>query len=150
MSAIFEKTFHVGWGNVDFNGHLANTSFLDLAVDVRMFYFAENGFSVKEFQHRGFGPVVLKDEIEYFKELYMLDKVRITFQSVGLSEDVSRFKIRNEFFREDGRMSARLTTTGGWIDFARRKLIVPPPELADVMKSLTRTDDFEIFESSIK
>jgi len=150
MSSIFEKTFHVGWGNVDFNGHLANTSFLDLAVDVRMFYFAENGFSVKEFQRRGFGPVVLKDEIEYFKELYMLDKVRITFQSVGLSEDVSRFKIRNEFFREDGKMSARLTTTGGWIDFARRKLIVPPPELVNVMKSLTRTEDFEVLESSIK
>lgn len=150
MSAVFEKTFHVGWGNVDFNGHLANTSFLDLAVDVRMFYFAENGFSVKEFQRRGFGPVVLKDEIEYFKELYMLDKVRITFQSVGLSEDVSRFKIRNEFFREDGKRSARLTTTGGWIDFTKRKLIVPPKELANAMKSLTRTDDFEVFESSIK
>jgi acyl-CoA thioester hydrolase len=40
MSQIFEKTFHVGWGNVDFNGHLGNTSFLDLAVDVRMFFFA--------------------------------------------------------------------------------------------------------------
>src|SRR5215212_2422312 len=150
MENVFEKTFHVGWGNVDFNGHLANTSFLDLAVDVRMFYFAENGFPVKEFQRRGFGPVVLKDEIEYYKELYMLDKVRITFQGAGLSEDVSRFKIRNEFFREDGKLSARLTTTGGWIDFARRKLVVPPPELAKVMKNLSRTDDFEVFESSIK
>jgi acyl-CoA thioester hydrolase len=150
MSEIFEKTFHVGWGNVDFNGHLANTSFLDLAVDVRMFYFAENGFPVKEFQRRGFGPVVLKDEIEYYKELYMLDKVRITFQGAGLSEDVSRFKIRNEFFREDGKRSARLTTTGGWIDFSKRKLIAPPEELADVMRSLSRTEDFEVFESSIK
>lgn len=150
MSAVFEKTFHVGWGNVDFNGHLANTSFLDLAVDVRMFYFAENGFPVKEFQRRGFGPVVLKDEIEYFKELYMLDKVRITFQGAGLSEDVSRFKIRNEFFREDGRLSARLTSTGGWIDFARRKLVAPPQELADVMRRLSRTDDFEVFQSSVK
>jgi acyl-CoA thioester hydrolase len=150
MSAVFEKTFHVGWGNVDFNGHLANTSFLDLAVDVRMFYFAENGFSVREFQRLGFGPVVLKDEIEYFKELYMLDKVRITFQGAGLSEDASRFKIRNEFFREDGRLSARLTTTGGWIDFARRKLIVPPAELADAMRNLAGIEDFEVLPSIVK
>ena len=151
MNEVFEKTFHVGWGNVDFNGHLANTSFLDLAVDVRMFYFAENGFPVKEFQRLGFGPVVLKDEIEYFKELYMLEKVRITFQGAGLSKDASRFKIRNEFFRaQDGRLSARLTTTGGWIDFAKRKLIAPPQELADVMRSLSRTDDFEVFQSSLK
>ena len=60
MSQIFEKTFHVGWANVDFNGHLGNTSFMDLAVDVRMFYFAENGFPIQEFQRQRFGPVSQK------------------------------------------------------------------------------------------
>ncbi len=150
MSQIFEKTFHVGWANVDFNGHLGNTSFMDLAVDVRMFFFAENGFPIQEFQRQRFGPVILKDEIEYYKEMYLLDKIRITFQGAGLSEDASRFKIRNEFFREDGKLAARLNTTGGWLSFEKRKLIVPPKELADAMKSLARTDDFEFFESSIK
>ncbi len=150
MSQVFEKTFHVGWANVDFNGHLGNTSFMDLAVDVRMFFFAENGFSVQEFQRRRFGPVILKDEIEYYKEMYLLDKIRITFQGAGLSEDVSRFKIRNEFFREDGRLAARLDTTGGWLSFESRKLIVPPLELAEAMRSLVRTDNFEVMKSSIK
>jgi acyl-CoA thioester hydrolase len=150
MAEIFEKTFHVGWGNVDFNGHLGNTSFLDLAVDVRMFFFAENGFPVQEFQRQKFGPVILKDEIEYFKEMYLLDKIRITFQGAGLSDDASRFRIRNEFFREDGRMSARLTTNGGWLGFETRKLIVPPSELADVMKKLARTENFEALPSIAK
>lgn len=150
MSEIFEKTFHVGWANVDFNGHLGNTSFMDLAVDVRMFFFAENGFSPKEFQRQRFGPVILKDEIEYYKEMYLLDKIRITFQGAGISDDASRFKIRNEFFREDGKLAARLNTTGGWLSFEKRKLIVPPTELADAMRSLVRTDDFEVLGSSIK
>lgn len=150
MSRIFEKTFHVGWGNVDFNGHLGNTSYLDLAVDVRMFFFAENGFPVQEFQRQRFGPVILKDEIEYFKEMYLLDKIRITFEGAGLSEDASRFRIRNEFFREDGRLSARLTTTGGWLSFETRKLVVPPKELTEVMKSLARTEDFEALPSIVK
>ena len=150
MSEIFEKTFHVGWGNVDFNGHLANTAFLDLAVDVRMFFFAENGFSIREFQRRRFGPVVLKDEVEYYKEMYMLDKIRITFQIAGFNEDVSRFRIRNEFFREDGKISARLTTTGGWLSFEKRKLIIPPKELAAAMKALVKTDDFEEIRSKVK
>jgi acyl-CoA thioester hydrolase len=150
MSRIFEKTFHVGWANVDFNGHLGNTSFMDLAVDVRMFFFAENGFSVQEFQRQRFGPVILKDEIEYYKELYLLDKIRITFQGAGISEDASRFKIRNEFFREDGKLAARLNTTGGWLSFETRKLMVPPEKLAEAMRSLVRTEDFEVFRSSIK
>jgi acyl-CoA thioester hydrolase len=150
MSRIYEKTFHVGWANVDFNGHLGNTSFLDLAVDVRMFFFAENGFPVHEFQRLRFGPVIMKDEITYFKEMYMLDKIRITFQGAGMSEDATRFRIRNDFFREDGRLAASLTTNGGWLSFETRKLIVPPKNLADAMRSLVRTDDFEVLPSSIK
>ena len=150
MEKVFEKTFHVGWANVDFNGHLGNTSYLNLAVDVRMFFFAENGFPIQEFQRQRFGPVILKDEISYFKEMYMLDKIRITFLGAGISEDASKFRIRNEFFREDGKLAARLTTTGGWLSLETRKLIVPPPNLADVMKSLARTDDFEVLQSIIK
>jgi acyl-CoA thioester hydrolase len=150
MSRIYEKTFHVGWANVDFNGHLGNTSFLDLAVDVRMFFFAENGFPVSEFQRLRFGPVIMKDEITYFKEMYMLDKIRITFQGAGLSEDAMRFRIRNDFFREDGKLAASLTTTGGWLSFETRKLIVPPKKLANAMQNLARTEDFEIIQSSVK
>ena len=150
MSGIFEKTFHVGWAHVDFNGHLGNTSFLNLAVDVRMFFFAENGFPVSEFQRRRFGPVIMKDEITYFKEMYMLDKIRITFQSAGLSEDATRFRLRNDFFREDGKLAASLTTIGGWLGFDTRKLVVPPKKLANAMKNLARTEDFEVLRSSIK
>jgi acyl-CoA thioester hydrolase len=150
MNEVFEKTFHVGWAQVDFNGHLGNTSFLDLAVDVRMFFFTENGFPVHEFQRQKFGPVIMKDEITYFKEMYMLDKIRITFQSAGLSEDATRFRIRNDFFREDGKLAASLTTDGGWLSFETRKLIIPPKNLADAMRSLVRTDDFEVLQSSVK
>src|SRR5215204_3971923 len=150
MSRIFEKTFHVGWAHVDFNGHLGNTSFLDLAVDVRMFYFAENGFPVSEFQRLKFGPVIMKDEITYFKEMYMLDRIRITFQGAGLSEDATRFKLRNDFFREDGKLAASLTTAGGWLSLETRKLIVPPKQLVKAMQNLTRTDDFEAIRSSVE
>ena len=150
MSGIYEKTFHVGWAHIDFNGHLGNTSYMDLAVDVRMFYFAENGFPIEEFQRQRFGPVILKDEIEYFREFHLLDQIRITFMGAGMSEDASRFKIRNEFFREDGKLAARLTTTGGWLDLDKRKLIVPPDALADAMRSLARTDDFEGLTSSVR
>lgn len=150
MSEIYEKTFHVGWAHIDFNGHLGNTSYMDLAVDVRMFYFAENGFPIDEFQRQRFGPVILKDEVEYFREFHLLDKIRITFMGAGISEDASRFKIRNEFFRADGKLAARLSTTGGWLDLDKRKLIVPPESLADAMRRLARTDDFEVFASSVK
>ena len=54
---------------MDFNAHMRNTAYLDLSADVRMMYFAEHGFSMREFETLKIGPVILKDEIEYFREL---------------------------------------------------------------------------------
>ena len=150
MQTIFEKTFHVGWAHLDMNGHLANTSYIDLALDVRMFFFAEHGFPVEEFQRQRFGPVIFKDEMEYFREFRLLDPIRITFLAAGMSEDGSQFRLRNDIYREDGRPGARLTSQGGWLDLEKRKLRVPPAELVATMKSLAPADDFAILPTVIK
>ena len=38
----FSKTLYVGWGDLDANGHMRNTAYLDKAADVRMYYFADH------------------------------------------------------------------------------------------------------------
>lgn len=146
----FERTFHVGWGDLDSNSHMANTAYLDLCVDVRFMYFAEQGFSAQEFMRRRLGPVVLRDELDYYRELHLLDTVRINLLLVGISDDGSRFRIRNEFYRADGALAARVTTTGGWLDLAARRLVAPPAELAAVLGNLTRAEDYEDMPSSVK
>jgi acyl-CoA thioester hydrolase len=141
----FEKTFHVRWGDLDSNAHMANTAYLDMCVDVRMMFFAENGFPLREFERVRIGPVVLRDEIDYYRELRLLEPVRVTLALGGISEDASRFRLRNEFFREDGSLAARVTTLGGWLDLAARRLAVPPDSLAGVLRTLPRADEFEDF-----
>lgn len=150
MADLFTRTFHVGWGDLDSNGHMANTAYLDMAVDVRMMYFAEHGFPVQEFERQRFGPVVRKDEIEYFRELRLLEPVTVTFAIAGMSPDGSRFRIRNEFFRQDGQLSARLTSSGGWMSLEKRKLIAAAPGILAAFEALARTEDFEVLESSLK
>jgi acyl-CoA thioester hydrolase len=149
-ATAFEKTFHVGWADVDLNGHLRNTAFIDLAVDVRIFYFEANGFPVTEFHRRRFGPVMMRDEIDYRRELHMMEDIRIDLKLAGVSADVSRFRLRQDMFKSDGTLAARLFSTGGWLSFDTRKLIVPPPEVADMWAKLIRTEDFEELPSSIK
>ena len=83
--AGFAKTLYVGWGDLDANGHMRNTAYLDKAADVRMYYFAEHGFPSGEFARVGIGPVVRKDEIEYYRELRLLDPVIVTLQVDALS-----------------------------------------------------------------
>lgn len=139
----FSRTFHVRWGDMDFNAHMRNTSYLDTAVDVRLMYFAENGFPSSEFERLRLGPVVRRDELEYYREFHLLDPVTITLELAGISPDGSRFRLRNDFLRQDGTLAARLTSTGGWLDLAQRRLVVPPEAITDLLKALPRTQDYE-------
>jgi acyl-CoA thioester hydrolase len=139
---MYSKRMFAGWGDMDVNSHMRNTAFLDKAVDLRMMFFAEHGFPMQEFQRLKLGPVVMKDEVEYRKEVGLLQEITVTLAIAGHSADGSRFVMRNEFLRADGLLCARVTSSGGWLDLATRKLTAPPPALLAAMQSLPRTEDF--------
>lgn len=146
---MFERTLVAGWGDMDFNAHMRNTAYLDKSADVRMMYFAEHGFPMSEFARLQLGPVVMRDQIDYFRECRLLDEIRVTLALAGLSEDGSRMTLRNEFHR-DGLLCARVTSTVGWFDLRQRKLIVPPPELAALLRALDRSEDFAVLPGSAR
>jgi len=147
MAEIFSRTFHVRWGDMDFNAHMRNTAYLDTSADLRMIYFEAHGFSMREFERLKLGPVIVKDELEYFRELKLLESITVTMALAGLAGDASRFRIRNEFFRPDGKIAARVTSAGGWFDLQARKIVPPPQSLAAILHDLTRTADFAPIES---
>ena len=147
---MFEKRLVAGWGDMDFNSHMRNTAFLDKSADVRMMFFSENSFSMDEFIRRQIGPVIRKDELEYFKEICLLEELRVTLAIAGLAEDGSRFLMRNEFWRADETLAARVTSAGGWLDLAVRKLVAPPQGLLAALRALPHTQDFQRLSSSIK
>lgn len=144
---MFEHRVKASWGLMDFNGHLGNTAYLDLAADTRMLYFAANGFPPHEFARLRMGPVVRRDEVDYHREIHLLEDVRIDVSIAALAPDASRFRIRNRISRADGVLAARVTSAGGWLDLAARKLVVPPDALREAMASLPRDEDFEVLPS---
>ncbi len=135
----FHHTVHVRWAELDSNGHMRNSAYLDLASHVRMTYFAAHGFPAAEFAHRRFGPVIRRDELTFRRELRLLDEVAVTFELDAMSRDGARFRIVNRFLRDDIEV-ARVTSTGGWLDLDRRRLTAPPDELVAVMRRLTDDD----------
>jgi acyl-CoA thioester hydrolase len=147
---MYEKSLYAGWGDMDFNSHMKNTAFLDKSADVRMMFFADNGFPMSEFSRLNLGPVVMKDEIEYYREIGLLHEVRVVLAMAGLSDDGSRFQMRNEIYRPDGKLAATVTSTGGWMDLRERRLTTPPGTLLGVLQSLPRTADFRPLPTSLK
>jgi acyl-CoA thioester hydrolase len=148
--SLYTKTLYAGWSDMDFNSHMKNTAYLDKAADVRQMFLMEHGFPIDEFLRLRIGPVVMKDEVEYFKEVGLQQQIQVNYALAGHSQDGSRFLLRHEIFRSDGKLAARVTSAGGWLDLAARKLIVPPPALFDAMNLLQKTSDFVVLPSSIR
>ena len=147
---MYTKTLHAGWGDIDLNSHMRNSAFLDKTTDVRQMFLVEHGFPMEEFVRLRIGPVIKKDELEYFSEIGLQQQITVTYALAGHSLDGSRFLLRHEIFRPDGKLSARVTSTGGWLDLDARRLIAPPPALLAAMNSLERSDDFVELPTSIK
>lgn len=124
---MYSKTLYAGWADMDFNAHMKNTAYLDKAADVRQMFLIEHGFPVEEFLRLRIGPVVMKDEVEYFKEVSLQQEITVTYALAGHSSDGSRFLLRHEIIRPDGELSARVTSTGGWLHLDERRLVAPPP-----------------------
>lgn len=138
----FEMVHFAGWGDMDYNAHMRNTAYLDKSGDARMTFFSDSGFTMEKFTALRIGPVVMRDEVEYFREVGLLGQFSITMELAGLNADGSIFVLRNVFTLPNGKPAARVTSTGGWLDLAARKLVSPPREIRELMESLPRTADF--------
>ena len=152
MTTAFVKKFNVRWGDMDFNAHMKNTAYLDIggrcADDV---FSRRTGFSMSEFVRLKVGPVVRPSRPRIIsRELRLLEPISVNLTLAGLSNDASRFNLRNEFFRQDGKCAALVTSIGGWMDLAARKLTTPPDKLAEVLHALVKSDDFQALDSSVR
>ena len=137
----YTKEFLAGWGAMDFNGHMANWAYLNLAADTRMAFFAEHGFAPREFRRRGLGPVMRKDELEYFREVGLHETVTVTCAALAMTSDGARFILENEIWLAAER-AATVRSTGGWLDLRERKLVAPPSELLVVLQRIPRARGF--------
>jgi acyl-CoA thioester hydrolase len=146
----FARTFRVGWASLDPNAHVRNTAYLDLAVDARLAYFAEHGVPLADFQRLGVGPVARRDELEYFRELHHGEAVTVTLVLTAASADGARFALVNEVHRGElaadaagaDTLAARVTTFGGWLSLATRRLTPPPAPLLAALRAMPRAAGF--------
>jgi acyl-CoA thioester hydrolase len=122
---------------------MANTAFLDRAADTRFLFFSENGFPGTRFAAEHLGPVIVRDDLVYRKELRFLDEFTVDLRSVGLSTDGVRFELQNTFRNTDGEVAATVTSEGVWFDLDSRRPRPPPVSLDEVQRRIPRDSSFK-------
>ncbi len=149
---MFSQRFIVRWSDLDANGHMRNTAYMEYSMQVRLAYFQARGFTIEMFNQLRFGPVIFREETVYLKELRLFDEFDVNYLLAGLSPDGAKFIIEQHIYRaHDGKESAYIRSEGAWLNLETRKLMQPPDALFQVFRTLEKTDSFvEIPPSSQK
>ena len=142
MAVTFTHEYRAQWRDMDFNQHMANSAFLDYASNTRILFFDSVGFTARTFAELRIGPVVLDDRLVYRREVRLLESFTVDFQTVALSPDGRRFKVRNRFTTAAQGLCATVDSVGLWFDLAERRPVVPPTDLQQAFSALARADDF--------
>jgi acyl-CoA thioester hydrolase len=139
----YVKSYTVRWSDCDANGHVRNTAYSEFTIESRMAFLTEHGFGYAEMKQAGFGPVLLREEIDYFRECHLGEEVSVTFSILGLSEDGARFKMAHDLWKPNGKQAARVVVVGGWMDLTARRLAPPPAALREALEKAPRGGPFE-------
>ncbi|MFI6876128.1 acyl-CoA thioesterase [Streptomyces sp. NPDC050400] len=140
MPTEWQKSFEVRWDDVDLNGHLRNTRYLEYAATARLGFLVEAGWGPRELRGAGLAAVSLGEEVSYLREVFPLDAVTVTSRIAGLSADRARWRFEHVFTREGGERAAVVRTLGAWVDVQARRIAPPPAGLRALMDEARAAD----------
>jgi acyl-CoA thioester hydrolase len=145
----YEQTITIRWADIDATCHLRHSAYADWATHVRTEWLNARGFTLKVMSELRVAPIIFEENIRYFKEIYLGEKVVVDLALVGLSGDAARYHLRQHFRRGDI-VCARYELKGGWIDTDKRCTAPPPPGLLDATSDLGRTGDYADIAAAVR
>ena len=146
----FSRAFAVKWADLDTNGHLRYSVYVDYAVDTQFRSLENYGYTPKKLMDLGFGPIILRMETRYSNEVTFDETVTDSFKMAGMSPDGARWLSRHEIIKPNGNTAATIKLEGVWLNVHTRQAIVPPPDLLEILNSLPRTENFEALRSFVR
>ena len=109
----------------------------------RMVYMAKQGVTYNDLKKHALGPVVLREEVHYFQEVFPGEPVYVSQEICGLSEGGEFYSIRHNFYDKKGNNFARGEMMGTWIDMKTRKIVEPPVVIFEKLMSVNHSEDFK-------
>lgn len=129
MSHRFD--FTVRSTDIDVIGHVNNAKYLEYMEWARFDWIWQQGFTLDELKRRSVMPVVVNININYRKELKMLEKVQVRTSAIKVGE--KSFVIRHELYNQKEELVADGDVTMVMIDANTRRSTALPAELREAL-----------------
>jgi acyl-CoA thioester hydrolase len=135
--------YEIRWSDLDANGHVNYSAYINAAGDVRFRFFGEHGYPPEKFAELGAGPVYTALHVQFLREVRLGESVTITFALSGLSPQGGRWKVHHDILKASGKKAVSLDVEGIIMDLTARKPVPPSAELRQIFDSIPRAEDFE-------
>lgn len=142
----YMKEIQVRWSDFDPNLHATHWAYYQYGALSRVDFLKESGLTLEYMQKEGVGPVLFREESVFKREIHPGERIFVALFLKKAKRDFSRWTLEHPITKEDGTLSAIVTVDGAMIDRTKRKVIVPPPFVAEVFASMPRSDPFEWIE----
>jgi acyl-CoA thioester hydrolase len=141
----YRREFQVRWADLDPNGHLRHTAYMDYAAQARVGLLSDCGFDLDRFQKLRIGPVLFREDARYLHEVRANECITVTTELSGLSANGKHWRMRHHIFKADGSLACIIDVQGAWLDLSARKTIPAPAELQNVMGKVPQAPDYGEF-----
>jgi acyl-CoA thioester hydrolase len=141
MEAVIVKA-EIRWADIDPNFHVLHSKYYDYCANARMTVLAERGITMAIIQQEKTGPILLREECVFKRELKFGDNIEIHIKLLKANDDFTRWSFVNEIWKNGDILAAVVTVDGAWLDTERRKFAVPPKSFQKTFADLPKAENY--------
>lgn len=144
----YSLTYNIRWSDLDANGHVRYSAYIDATADLRYRFFSEHGFPPKEFEKRKLGAIYTGLEAQFLREVRLGETITITYSLAGLSPEGTRWKVQHDVLKENGKKAVVIRLDGVIFDLVNRRPVTADPDLLKVMQQVPHAKKYEILSDT--
>lgn len=137
----YKKRFEPRWSDLDPNGHLRGSVYLDFTDQTRISYFEKHGQGFAAWRKYGIGPIILEQQLKYTSEVKPGDLIDVTLEVLSISEDRRFCRVRHRILKAEGtQQAAEVELLLSFMDLKARKIVPCPEEIVGVYADLIKNE----------
>jgi acyl-CoA thioester hydrolase len=116
--------------------------YYDWGAFCRVNFLNEQGLSSLVMQELHLGPILLREECVFRKEVRQGDNIVIDLSLLKAKRDFSRWSIQHSVWKNGDTVAAVITVDGAWIDTVKRRLATPLEVVSKSFLAMPMHPDF--------
>ena len=140
----YTKKIEIRWADLDPNFHVLHSRYYDFGAYSRMSFLTENGITVPLMLQHHIGPIILREECLFKKEIKFGDEITVSLLLDKVSNDYRKWTMQHELWKNGNILAALLTLDGAWMDTELRKMTVPPELFRHCFDVIPKSPAFQV------